>query len=81
MTPCVLKTATAILGAVRKAKSDAKRSMRTDVESVTVTGDAALIAALQAGQRDLVDAGRIGEIRLTEGQPEAVLVDLGTATD
>ncbi len=79
--PLVLKAATAVLDAVRKAKSDANLSMRADVESVIVTGDAALIAAVQAGKQDIVDAGRIGEIHLIDGQPGAVRVDLGGATD
>jgi valyl-tRNA synthetase len=54
----------AALAGVRKAKSDAKVSMRADVETAVVRAPAAQVAALEAGRADLVDAGRIATLTL-----------------
>ena len=56
------------LAGVRKAKSDAKVSMRADVESATVTAPAAQVPLVQAAAADLVDAGRIATLAVEEGE-------------
>jgi len=65
--PAVLDAAAAALAGIRKAKSEAKVSMRTPVELATVTAPAELLAAVRAGADDLRAAGRIGRLELVEG--------------
>jgi len=65
----VYPTAAAVLGELRKAKSSAKRSMRTDVTRVTVRAPAAKLRALEAGLADVSNAGRL------LGAPELVEAD------
>ena len=63
--PTVLTVASEALGEIRKAKSEAKVSMRTDVESVTIHDSRERLAALAAAERDLRDAGRVAELTTT----------------
>ncbi|MGY1650857.1 valine--tRNA ligase [Geodermatophilus sp. SYSU D01119] len=75
--PEVVPVVAAALAGVRKAKSDAKVSMRADVESATVTAPEAQLPLLEAGRADLVDAGRIASLSLVAGEgPLAVDVVL-----
>jgi valyl-tRNA synthetase len=67
----VLAVATDVLGRIRKAKSDAKASMRAEVATVTVTDNAIRLAALELASGDVRDAGKVAELVLVEGQPEA----------
>ncbi|GAB4082058.1 valine--tRNA ligase [Modestobacter muralis] len=55
------------LAAVRKAKSEAKQSMRADVASATVTAPAAQVPLVEAVRPDLVAAGRIAELTVVDG--------------
>jgi valyl-tRNA synthetase len=55
------------LAGVRKAKSDAKQSMRADVETATVTAPAEQVALVEAARSDLVDAGRIATLDVVPG--------------
>jgi valyl-tRNA synthetase len=55
------------LAAVRKAKSEAKQSMRADVESATVTAPAEQVSLVEAVRADLVDAGRIATLTVVPG--------------
>jgi valyl-tRNA synthetase len=72
--PGVLEAASSVLGVVRREKSSAKRSMRAEVESVTVRGPAELLAAVESARDDLVDAGAIRELRLEEGEASVIVV-------
>jgi valyl-tRNA synthetase len=65
----VTATAAALAG-VRKAKSDAKVSMRADVETAVVTAPAAQVPLIEAGRADLVDAGRIATLSVQPGEGE-----------
>jgi valyl-tRNA synthetase len=56
----VYPAAAAVLGEIRKAKSEAKRSMRTDVTAATVHAPAELLRALAPAASDVCDAGRVG---------------------
>jgi valyl-tRNA synthetase len=55
------------LAAVRKAKSEAKQSMRADVASATVTAPEAQVALVEAVRRDLTNAGRIQSLTVVPG--------------
>ncbi|MGY1718295.1 valine--tRNA ligase [Blastococcus sp. SYSU DS0552] len=68
--PAVVSVAAAALAGVRKAKSDAKQSMRAEVETATVTAPAAQVPALEAARSDLVDAGRIQTLTVRPGEGE-----------
>ncbi|HVX45432.1 MAG TPA: valine--tRNA ligase [Mycobacteriales bacterium] len=63
-----LGAAAAAISAVRKAKSDAKLSMRAEVASLTVTAAEGQLTALQAVVEDLRAAGRIGAVSLQPGE-------------
>ena len=68
--PAVVTATAAALAGVRKAKSDAKVSMRADVETATVTAPAAQVPLIEAGRADLVDAGRIATLSVQPGEGE-----------
>jgi valyl-tRNA synthetase len=69
--PAVVGAVAAALAGVRKAKSDAKVSMRADVETAVVrTPSAALV---EAGRGDLVDAGRIRALTVEAGDGEVTV--------
>ena len=74
----VLAAAADALGQVRKAKSDAKRSMRTEVERCVVRDTPERVAALRLAAADVAEAGRIAELLIEEGEP-AVEVSLAPA--
>jgi valyl-tRNA synthetase len=65
--PAVVTAAAEALAGVRKAKSDAKQSMRAGVESATVTAPADRVALVEAARGDLVDAGRIAALSVVAG--------------
>ncbi|HEY3941853.1 MAG TPA: valine--tRNA ligase [Acidimicrobiales bacterium] len=62
----VLDVAAEVLGAVRRAKTAAKRSMRARVARLEVLDRSGRLDALRAARADLVDAGGIQELVLTE---------------
>jgi valyl-tRNA synthetase len=57
--PSVLSVAADVLGLIRKAKSEAEVSLRTEVAQVTVTDAPSRIAALQAALSDVRNAGHV----------------------
>jgi valyl-tRNA synthetase len=71
-----LTVAADVLGAVRRAKTTAKRSMRAPVRTLTVAGPAAVLAAVEAARGDLIDAGGVEELRLAEAVTFDVQVTL-----
>ncbi|HZA03453.1 MAG TPA: valine--tRNA ligase [Propionibacteriaceae bacterium] len=76
--PAVLTEVSAVLGAIRGAKSQAKVSMRTEVAAARFSGAPAALAHLRAVETDLRAVGRItGEITWTEAEgPTTVDVTL-----
>ncbi|MEW2389176.1 valine--tRNA ligase [Streptomyces venezuelae] len=66
--PAVLTTAAQALTAVRRAKSEAKVSMRTEVERVTVTAPRAALDRFASAEDDVRAAGRIGAVELREAE-------------
>ncbi len=77
--PSVLDLAAAVLGEVRKAKTTAQRSLRTEVTRVVVTDSPERLAALAGATDDLRDAGRIADLELVEGPQPSVTVELAEA--
>ncbi|NBV25931.1 MAG: hypothetical protein EBR99_01255 [Actinobacteria bacterium] len=55
-----------ILTAVRREKTEAKVSMRTEIESLVVTNDAGFINALRLAENDLRDAGAVRAVSYVE---------------
>ena len=66
--PDVMQAVSSILGEVRRAKSDAKASMRAEVGLVSVSGDPLLLEAARLAEADLLAAGRASAIEYTEGE-------------
>src|SRR3954469_4336169 len=65
--PAVVTVAAAVLAGVRKAKSDAKVSMRADVQTATVIAPAEQAPLVEAVRGDLVDSGRIATLDVLPG--------------
>jgi valyl-tRNA synthetase len=72
----VVTVAGDVLGAVRKAKSDAKTSMRAPVARAVVTDTERRLAALDAARDDVANAGVIEELVTEVGTELAVVVTL-----
>jgi valyl-tRNA synthetase len=66
--PAVLDEASAVLGEVRRAKSDARTSMRTEVEMIRVVAPGETIERLRQAEDDLKGAARALEIVYSEGE-------------
>ncbi|MGY6501271.1 MAG: valine--tRNA ligase [Acidimicrobiales bacterium] len=62
--PSLLTHAAAALGEIRRAKTEAKRSLRTEVERAEVRGPAAAIAAVEMAARDVREAGAVADLVL-----------------
>jgi valyl-tRNA synthetase len=77
--PDVLTVAAAVLGEIRRAKSEAKRSMRSPVASVTVTDTADRLALLALAAPDVRSAGNVASLEMVEG--DAFSVDVTLASD
>jgi valyl-tRNA synthetase len=60
--PSTLLVAAEVLGRIRKAKSDAKVSMRAEVATVTVTDTPDRLAVLAMAAGDVCDAGKVAEL-------------------
>jgi valyl-tRNA synthetase len=71
----MLEVAAEALSAVRKVKTAANLSLRTEVATVTVVDTEARIQALGTAERDVREAGRIEELILSVGEP-AISVQL-----
>jgi len=67
----VLTTASAAIGAIRKAKSGAGIPMRQPVPALILTGDESTRAALAAASADVRAAGQVTEIRLQPAGADA----------
>jgi valyl-tRNA synthetase len=68
----LLATLAVVLSGLRKAKSEAKVSMRTEVTSATVTAPAEALAHLAAARADLCAAGRVQDLVLAPGADLAI---------
>jgi valyl-tRNA synthetase len=68
-----LAVAADVLAAVRRAKTSEKRSMRSRVDELVVSGPPATLAAVEAARRDLIDAGGIDALELVEAAEFSVV--------
>ena len=64
-----LDTTCEVLAAIRRTKTEAKTSQRSEVAVLTVGGPASLLEALSAGVADLCTAGSVRDFRLESGAP------------
>jgi valyl-tRNA synthetase len=76
--PAVLGVAADVLGAVRKAKSEAQRRMSSDVAAVVVTDTPERLARLALAADDVRSAGHIASLTTAEGPSFSVSVTLAT---
>jgi valyl-tRNA synthetase len=67
-----------VLSEVRRAKTEAKRSLRAEVDQVEIVDTAARLAQVDAAAHDLRAAGRIAELVLVEGDAAAVTTTLAS---
>jgi valyl-tRNA synthetase len=72
----VLTVAAAVLGAIRRAKTTEKRSMRAKVARLVVSAPTSTLAAVEAARGDLVDAGGVEALELVEADAFSVLIEL-----
>jgi valyl-tRNA synthetase len=61
--PAVLKAASEALIGIRRAKTDAKASQKTEVITATIQAPEAMISLLEQAQGDLMAVGRIAELK------------------
>ena len=74
--PAVLTAVATALADVRRAKSERKRSQRSEVASLVIEDSADQLAALNKAQNDLRDAGHVQRLEFREGRARAVTVEL-----
>jgi valyl-tRNA synthetase len=74
--PAVLDTAAAVLSEVRRAKTEAKRSLRTEVDLAVVTATEATLTALEAARTDVIDAGAVIELRTQAATDDSTDIDV-----
>jgi valyl-tRNA synthetase len=85
--PAVLDIAASVLSEVRRAKTEAKRSLRTDVDLAVVSASDTQLAALGAARSDVTDAGAIIELRTValdgalDGGPTELSVEVHLAPE
>jgi valyl-tRNA synthetase len=72
----VLDVGAAVLGEVRKAKSEARQSMRAEVRLVVVSDRSGRLAALRLVEDDVKEAGRVAELAFEDADEFAVKVEL-----
>ena len=65
-----------MLREIRKAKTMARKGMRSEVRRLEIDGNAEHLAAVRAAAADLRAAGSVQEMVLTESGDDRVLVEL-----
>ena len=75
----ILEAVSSVLGEVRRAKSDAKVSMRAEIDHLSVVGDEAFLTLVRQGEPDLLAAARAASIEYRPGE-FAVAARLAEAT-
>ena len=74
--PAVLAVAADVVGELRKAKSEARRSMRTTIESATVVDTAERLALLARVEGDVRSAGVVSTMSTSPGEAFSVSATL-----
>ena len=75
-----MAVAAEVLSALRKVKSDAKVSMRTEITSATITDTPERLAAFERARGDILEAGKVLSAETAEGSELHVDAELA-ATD
>ncbi|MEY2425903.1 MAG: valyl-tRNA synthetase, partial [Actinomycetota bacterium] len=71
--PGVLTTVAHVLGAIRRAKTEAKVGMKTPVKLVTFRGTTEEVAAVESARADLLAAGVVAELDAATGDASIVV--------
>jgi valyl-tRNA synthetase len=74
--PRVLSTAAAVMRTVRKSKSDAKLSMRAEVERLTVRGSRSFLVLFEEARHDVQAAGHIAQIDVVTTSDDALVAEV-----
>jgi valyl-tRNA synthetase len=74
--PRVLSTAVDVIRTVRKSKSDAKLSMRAEVERLTVRGSRSFLTLFEGARRDVQAAGHIGQIEVVTTRDDTLVAEV-----
>ena len=72
----LLDTASAVLSEIRRTKTEAKVSQRAAVLRVVVAGDASRRDAVSRARSDLLNAGNVSDLEVTNGETLTVTVTL-----
>lgn len=72
----ILSTAADVIRTVRKSKSDAKLSMRAEVERLTVRGSHSFLTLFEEARRDVQAAGRIGQIEVVASRDDTLVAEV-----
>jgi valyl-tRNA synthetase len=75
----VIAAAAAVISAIRKAKSEARQSMRAPVRTVRVHGPAAEVDVLRAAHGDIAAAGHVDTLLLEAGPETELSIDVELA--
>lgn len=70
----LLEAVSATLAAIRKAKSDARQSMKAAVACVELVERGPLLESLQCARQDLIEAGQVANLVFIEGAAREVRV-------
>ncbi|WP_423749468.1 class I tRNA ligase family protein [Pseudomonas sp. VD9] len=68
----LLMSVSAVLSAIRKAKSDARQSMKASVARVELVGGAAQLERIKGVRQDLIEAGQVEALVFIEGTEQRV---------
>ncbi len=66
--PRILEVASAVLGEIRRSKTDAKRALGAEIATLSVRDTAERLAVFMAVQRDVCDAGRVRAVVTEAGE-------------
>jgi valyl-tRNA synthetase len=72
----LITMAATVIGAIRKAKSEARQSMRAPVRTVRVQGPASQLESLRPVIADITAAGNVGTFVLKPGGDAELQVDV-----
>jgi len=72
--PAILAVTGEVLSAVRKAKSDARASMRAEVSLVSISAAAERLDLVRQAESDLQTAARAEQVTYAQGEPDVAVV-------
>jgi valyl-tRNA synthetase len=75
----IIAAAATVMSAIRKAKSEARQSMRAPVRTVRVQGPAAEVELLRPAHGDITAAGHVGTLVLEAGPEPGLRIDVELA--